>query len=60
MEKGFTLLELIVVLMILVALAGILIPLFPSMLTRAHVSAHTTNTTELAVSALPKAPNIGR
>lgn len=46
-RRGLTLVELIIVMMILVALAGVLIPLLPSMLTRAHVSAHTTNVTEL-------------
>jgi type II secretory pathway pseudopilin PulG len=45
-RPGLTLMELIVVLMILVAIAGILIPMFPSMLTRAHVAAHTSNVTE--------------
>lgn len=45
---GLTLMELIVVMMILVALAGIIIPMLPSMLTRAHVATHTTNVTEAA------------
>jgi prepilin-type N-terminal cleavage/methylation domain-containing protein len=45
-RRGLTLIELIVVLMVLVALAGVLIPMLPSMLTRAHVGAHTTNVTE--------------
>jgi type II secretory pathway pseudopilin PulG len=46
-RRGLTLMELTIVLMILVAIAGILIPMLPSMLTRAHVGAHTTNVTEL-------------
>jgi type II secretory pathway pseudopilin PulG len=45
---ALTLIELIVVMMILVALAGILVPMLPSMLTRAHVSAHTSNVVELS------------
>ena len=45
-RRGLTLIELVVVMMILVALAGILVPMLPSMLTRAHVAAHTTNVTE--------------
>jgi Tfp pilus assembly major pilin PilA len=45
---GLTLMELIVVLLVLVALAGVLIPMLPSMLTRAHVAAHTTNVTEIS------------
>jgi len=45
---GLTLIELVVVLMILIAVAGILVPLFPSMLTRAHVAAHTTNVVEIS------------
>jgi prepilin-type N-terminal cleavage/methylation domain-containing protein len=47
-RQGLTLMELIIVLMILVALAGILIPILPSMLTRAHVATHTTNVTEIS------------
>src|SRR5580692_5139456 len=46
-RPGLTLMELVVVLMVLVALAGVLVPMLPSMLTRAHVAAHTTNVTEL-------------
>ncbi|HEX4131050.1 MAG TPA: prepilin-type N-terminal cleavage/methylation domain-containing protein [Pirellulales bacterium] len=45
---GLTLMELVVVMVILVALAGILLPLFPSMLTRAHTSSAATNMTELS------------
>lgn len=46
-RNGLTLMELIIVLMVLVALAGIIIPMLPSMLTRAHVATHTTNVTEI-------------
>jgi prepilin-type N-terminal cleavage/methylation domain-containing protein len=46
-RRGLTLIELVVVLLILVALAGVLVPMLPSMLTRTHVAAHTTNVTEL-------------
>ncbi|MFN4259454.1 MAG: type II secretion system protein [Gemmataceae bacterium] len=44
---GLTLMELVVVLVILIALAGILIPLLPSFLERAHVSSCATNIPEL-------------
>jgi type II secretory pathway pseudopilin PulG len=47
-RRGLTLIELIVVLMILIALAGILIPMLPSMLTRAHTSTSATNLGETA------------
>jgi type II secretory pathway pseudopilin PulG len=46
-RNALTLMELIVVMMILVALAGIIVPMLPSMLTRAHVATHTTNVTEI-------------
>ena len=42
-RPGLTLIELIVVLMILIALAGILIPMLPGMLGRAHNSTCATN-----------------
>jgi type II secretory pathway pseudopilin PulG len=42
-RAGLTLIELIVVMMILIALAGLLIPMLPSMLTRAHTSTCSTN-----------------
>jgi prepilin-type N-terminal cleavage/methylation domain-containing protein len=42
-RRGLTLIELIVVLMILIALAGLLIPMLPSMLTRAHTSTSASN-----------------
>ena len=45
---GLTLMELVVVMVILIALAGILLPLFPSMWTRAHTSTAATNMSELS------------
>lgn len=42
-RRGLTLIELIVVMMILIALAGLLVPMLPSMLTRAHTSTCSTN-----------------
>ena len=42
-----TLIELIVVLMILIALAGILVPMLPSMLTRSHTATCSTNIGEV-------------
>jgi prepilin-type N-terminal cleavage/methylation domain-containing protein len=47
-RKGLTLIELIVVLTILIALAGLLVPMLPSMLTRGHTATMTTNTGETA------------
>ena len=47
-RPGLTLMELVVVLIVLVALAGILVPMLPSMLTRSHVATHTTNVVEIA------------
>ena len=47
-RRGLTLIELIVVLMILIALAGLLAPMLPSMLTRAHMSTCSTNIVENA------------
>jgi len=46
-RPGLTLMELVVVLGILIALAAILIPLFPSMIGRAHKASEATNTSEL-------------
>ncbi len=46
-RRGLTLMELIVVLVILVGLAGILIPLFPSLVGRTHTAAGATNDSEL-------------
>jgi type II secretory pathway pseudopilin PulG len=45
--RGFTLIELVVVLMVLIALAGILLPQFSGMVTRSHTSAASTNLTEI-------------
>jgi len=45
--RGLTLLELLVVMVILVALAGILVPLLPGMLSRARVAEQSTNAAEL-------------
>jgi len=42
-RKGLTLIELVVVMTILVALAGLLVPTFASMLTRGHTSTCSTN-----------------
>jgi type II secretory pathway pseudopilin PulG len=50
-RAGLTLIELIVVLTILIALAGLLVPMLPSMLTRAHTSTCSTNIGE-AVKAI--------
>src|SRR5262245_40365227 len=47
-RRGLTLMELLVVLVILIALAGILIPLLPSMLGRAETSSGATSQTEIA------------
>src|SRR5262245_18662553 len=49
-RPGLTLMELIVVLAILVALAAIVVPLFPNLLRRAHKSTDATQTAELAKS----------
>ncbi len=46
-RPGLTLMELVVVMFILIALAAILVPLFPSMIERAHRSTGATNTSEL-------------
>ena len=45
---GLTLMELVVVLLILAALAGILVPMLPNMLSCAHTATGATNTGELA------------
>ncbi len=42
-RRGLTLIELVVVMTILIALAGLLVPMLPSMLTRAHTSTCSTN-----------------
>lgn len=46
-RRGLTLLELVVVMVILVALAGILVPLMPGMLSRARTAEQSTNAAEL-------------
>ncbi len=46
-RRGLTLLELVVVMVILVALAGILVPLLPGMLGRASIAEQSTNVVEL-------------
>jgi len=46
-RKGLTMIELVVVLTILVALAGIVVPLLPSMVSHAHTAAHATNVVEI-------------
>jgi len=46
-RQGLTLLELVVVMVILVALAGILVPMLPSMLGRAHAVNHSANVSEM-------------
>jgi prepilin-type N-terminal cleavage/methylation domain-containing protein len=45
---GFTLMELIVVLVVLVALAGILVPILPNMITRAHSATGAASAKETA------------
>jgi type II secretory pathway pseudopilin PulG len=44
---GLTLLELILVLVILVAVAGIVVPLLPNVISRAHVAVGSTNAVEV-------------
>ena len=46
-RHGLTLLELIIVLVILVGLAGIVIPLLPDVVLRSHAAVGATNTTEI-------------
>ncbi len=46
-RRGLTLIELVVVMTILVALAGLLVPTFASMLTRGHTSTCSTNIGEV-------------
>jgi type II secretory pathway pseudopilin PulG len=46
-RSGLTLLELVVVMLVLVALAGILVPLFPNILGRAHGSSGADNINEV-------------
>jgi type II secretory pathway pseudopilin PulG len=47
-RRGLTLMELVVFMAILTALASILIPLFPNLLRRAHKSVDATQTSEVA------------
>ena len=46
-RSGLTLLELVVVMTILVALAGILIPLLPGLFTRSAIATNSTNVPEI-------------
>jgi Tfp pilus assembly protein PilE len=46
-RAGLTLMELVVVLVILVALAGIVVPMMPNLLTNAHDATVTTNISEV-------------
>lgn len=47
-RRGLTLIELVVVMVILAAVAGIVLPLLPNMVTRAHTSTGATNIAEAA------------
>ena len=47
MRRGLTLIELVVVMVILAAVAGIVLPLLPRMVTRAHTSTQATNIGEI-------------
>lgn len=47
-RRGLTLMELVVVMVILIALAGMLLPLFPNMLNRAHTTTSATSNVELS------------
>jgi len=47
-RRGLTLIELVVVMVILAALAGIVVPLLPGMVGRAHTSSSATNVGEIA------------
>jgi prepilin-type N-terminal cleavage/methylation domain-containing protein len=49
-RQGLTLMELVVVLVILVAIAGILLPLLPRLLTKTHDAVTTTNISEVSKS----------
>jgi len=52
-RRGLTLIELVVVMTILIALAGLLIPMLPSLLTRAHTSTCSTNMGETCRRSRP-------
>lgn len=47
-RRGLTLIELVVVMTILIALGGLLVPMFASMLTRGHTSTCSTNIGEVS------------
>jgi prepilin-type N-terminal cleavage/methylation domain-containing protein len=47
LRRGLTLMELVVVMVILAAVAGIVLPLLPNMITRAHSSTSATNLGEV-------------
>jgi prepilin-type N-terminal cleavage/methylation domain-containing protein len=47
-SRGLTLIELVVVMVVLVALAGIVLPKITGMVTRAHTSSQATNMSEIA------------
>ncbi len=49
---GLTLIELVVVMVILMALAAIVLPMFPSMIERAHRASQGTNTREITKAIL--------
>ncbi len=46
-RRGLTLMELVVVMVILIALAGVVLPMLPSFLTKAHDTTTTTNISEV-------------
>lgn len=46
-RAGLSLMELVVVMAILIALAGLVVAILPSMLTRAHTSTHAANIAEI-------------
>ena len=58
-RRGFTLIELIVVLMILVGLAGMVIPAVTDMVQRTHTSTSAGNLHEVA-NAVARYEEIGR
>lgn len=58
-RHGLTLLELVVVMAILAALAGILVPLFPNLIYKAHTSTGATNLGEIAKAVQLYAANNG-
>jgi Tfp pilus assembly protein PilE len=47
-RQGLTLMELVIVLLVLIALAGIVLPMLPNMITRSHTAAAATNITEIS------------